>query len=88
MKDTLGLAGSTSAPPLAAKMSNAGARWWLAGATLAGLAVVTVMINLRSPVPDSVLGLDVSPSRFLGDIFQTWTPTDLGQRVNGSGMAY
>jgi hypothetical protein len=52
------------------------------------LSIAAVLINIRIPIPDSVLGLDVAPGRFLGDIFQTWTAINLGQRVNGTLITY
>lgn len=62
--------------------------WLLVGATLVGAVAIAVVINLRTTVPDSYLGLDVSPSGFLGYMFHAWSANDLGQQVNGSTITY
>lgn len=52
------------------------------------ISALFVAINIKTPIPDSVIGLDVAPSKFLQYIFHYWSSVDLGQRVNGSTIAY
>ena len=52
------------------------------------LSVGLVIINVRSLIPDSIVGLDINPGGVLHDSFGIWSPIDLGQRINGSTIAY
>lgn len=53
-----------------------------------GIAVAVVVINVRHVVPDSIVELDIAPFKFLESIFHTYSSVDLGERVNGSTVAY
>lgn len=53
----------------------------------AGAYVVSAR-NIQTVLPDSVLGLDISPVQFLQHIFSTYSSSSLGHRINGSEIAY